>query len=377
MDVVGRAAPETILIPGGEFMMGDDSKGDHSPAHRVYVDAFYIDAYEVTNAQYQVFCEDTGRDLPEFWGIEEFHCGEEFPDHPVIGVTWVDAKAYAEWRDMRLPTEAEWECAARGGLVGKAYPNGDDIDLETANYYKKGFVQGTVPVGSYPPNGYGLYDMAGNANEWVADRYAEDYYGRSPYENPKGPEKSRFRVLRGGGWHTGPGCTRVFYRGVLPAYWVDYNTGFRCAKDADAAQAEVPDARLGDSEMSSVENEIWQTVEAANRCWTEGDPQDLKDYFHTDMVAITPADKERLAGQDRCVAAWAGYADAVKILRWKTTDPDIRVFGTTAVVTYYYELEAEMDGEMVRPRGRDMMTLVKEAGRWWIVADQFSPDPKE
>jgi formylglycine-generating enzyme required for sulfatase activity len=220
-----------VLIPGGEFLMGTEGDGDDGPVHKVYVDSFYIDQYEVTNAQYFKFCQETDHGLPEFWGWDRFHCGPEYPDHPVVGVSWSDAEAYAEWCGKRLPTEAEWEYAARGGLVDRKYPNGDAIDSTMANYFIKESVKGTVPVGSYAPNGYGLYDMAGNVNEWVSDYYGWDYYSESPYENPKGPEKGKFRVLRGGGWHSGPFCNRVYFRSGLRPNWVDFNVGFRCAKN--------------------------------------------------------------------------------------------------------------------------------------------------
>jgi iron(II)-dependent oxidoreductase len=228
------AADETesqmVLIPAGEFEMGEKGKGDHAPVHTVYIDAFYMDQYEVTNAEYLEFCQDTDRQLPEFWGMDEFRSGPDFPNHPVIGVSRYDAEAYAKWADKRLPTEAEWEYAARGGLSGKKYPNGNDIDSSMANFTKaeKG---GTVPVGSYPPNGFGLYDMAGNVLEWVADFYDGDYYSESPRENPTGPKDGRFYVIRGGGWHSGPSCNRVFWRNALPTGWVDFAVGFRCAKD--------------------------------------------------------------------------------------------------------------------------------------------------
>ena len=229
--IVSTSDSDLVLIPGGEFLMGKDGEGDHSPAHSVYIDSFYIDAYEVTNSQYFAFCEEMGHRLPEFWRMDEFNCGLDFPDHPVVGVSWRDAEKYADWAGKRLPTEAEWEYAARGGLVGKNYPKGDDLDSTLANYALKGWTKGTVPVGIYPPNGYGLYDMAGNVVEWVSDYYADDYYNTSPYKNPTGPEKGKFRVIRGGGWHSGPSCNRVFFRNALPPGWVDFNVGFRCAKD--------------------------------------------------------------------------------------------------------------------------------------------------
>jgi len=232
-----QGAPETsavqaevILIPGGEFLMGKDGEGDCSPAHKVYVDSFYMDKYEVTNAQYAKFCEETGRGLPEFWGIKEFHNGPDFPNHPVVGISWRDAEGYAEWAGKRLPIEAEWEYAARGGLVDMNYPHGDELDSSQANYTLTD-LEGTVAVGSFPPNGYGLHDMTGNVWEWVADYYAKDYYESSPRENPTGPEKGRFKVIRGGGWHSGPSCNRVYYRNALSPNWVDFAVGFRCVKD--------------------------------------------------------------------------------------------------------------------------------------------------
>lgn len=228
--------PKMVFIPAGEFTMGKEGEADHSPAHAVHLDAFYIDRFEVTNAEYLEFCQATDRRLPMFWGMDEFHSGPDFPYHPVVGVSWRDATAYAQWAGKRLPTEAEWEYAARGGLVAMDYPHGNEVTPEDANYYRHDapeLVDGTHRVGGYPANGYGLYDMAGNVAEWVNDNYAQDYYVRSPNTNPPGPDDGKFRVFRGGGWHSGPGCTRVHYRNALPRNWLDFNVGFRCAKDAD------------------------------------------------------------------------------------------------------------------------------------------------
>lgn len=223
---------ELVLIPEGEFLMGENAERDYSPAHAVRLDAFYIDRYEVTNAQYHRFCQATGHTLPEFWGMSGYRCGPDFPNHPVVGVSWWDAADYAAWCGKRLPTEAEWEYAARGGLVGVDFPNGSSLDPSDGNYNKsdKG---GPIPVGCYRTNGYGLYDMQGNVVEWVADFYDADYYAISPTVNPHGPEKGRFRVIRGGGWHSGASCNRVYYRNALPSNWVDFNVGFRCAKDLE------------------------------------------------------------------------------------------------------------------------------------------------
>ena len=220
---------DMVLIPGGEFIMGTEGDLDDNTAHKVIVDSFFIDKFEVTNAEYLEFCKATDRGLPEFWNMEAFHSGSDFPNHPVVGVSWRDAKDYAEWCGKRLPTEAEWEYAARGGLDGKPFPDDDTFDAKAANFTQSE-LGGTVEVGSYSPNGFGLHDMAGNVAEWVEDWYGADYYLKSPARNPKGPEKGKFRVFRGGGWHSGPYCNRVVHRNGLPLNWKDFNMGFRCVK---------------------------------------------------------------------------------------------------------------------------------------------------
>ena len=229
--VDGEIAAEFVLIPSGGFLMGNNTEGDHNPAHEVNIDSFYLDKYEVTNAQFYEYCTETGSKLPEYWGMTEFHSGLKFPNHPVIGVSWAEAKTYAEWAGKRLPTEAEWEFAARGGLVGQKYPSGETLDATKANFTIKGVATGLVEVGSFPPNGYGLHDMAGNVAEWVSDYYDKDYYANSLQMNPTGPEKGKFRLIRGGGWHSGPHCNRVYFRNALPSGWRDLNVGFRCVKD--------------------------------------------------------------------------------------------------------------------------------------------------
>jgi formylglycine-generating enzyme required for sulfatase activity len=226
------AAPDTgmVLLPAGEFVMGREGQGDNSPAHKVRISAFHLDRCEVTNAQYEAFCKATGTDLPMFWGMDTFRSGPGYPNHPVVGVSWSDARDYARWCGKRLPTEAEWEYAARGGLAGMPYVTGNTLDSSKVNFTRSQ-QGGPVRVGSYAPNGYGLHDMAGNVLEWVADRYDTEYFKNSPPQDPPGPEKGRFRVIRGGGWHTGPGCMGVGYRNALPSNWLDFNVGFRCARD--------------------------------------------------------------------------------------------------------------------------------------------------
>lgn len=220
-----------VLIAGGEYNIGKDSESDadYSPAHQVVVDSFYMDIHEVTNAQYYAFCKETNHALPEFWGIQKYCSGLEFPDCPVVGVSKNDAQAYAEFVGKRLPTEAEWEIAARGGLVDNSYANGstfnDCIDLDTI------FVDGVrhpYDVLAGKPNGYGLYGMSSNAREWVIDFYEKDYYKKSLANNPKGPNKGRLTVVRGGGWKSGPSCKKVYTRNALRGSWVDIAIGFRC-----------------------------------------------------------------------------------------------------------------------------------------------------
>jgi len=220
---------EMVLIPAGEFLMGSpegEGEVDEHPQHNVFLDTFYMDKYEVTNAQYKQFMDATGHRAPAYWNDDKFNQ----PDHPVVGVTWRDAKAYCEWTGKRLPKEAEWEKAARGGLVGKKYPWGDRITHENANYKGIGGKDqwdNAAPVGSFAPNGYGLYDMAGNVWEWCADWLSSSYYAISPVQNPTGPDSGSTHVLRGGSW-AGPAYhLRAAYRS-LPAGGRAPFVGFRC-----------------------------------------------------------------------------------------------------------------------------------------------------
>jgi formylglycine-generating enzyme required for sulfatase activity len=210
---------ELMLIPAGEFLMGsEEGFAAERPIHRVYLDAFYLGKYPITNLQYKKFVEATGHRVPysddlraelDNWDQEKktYPAGRE--NYPVVLVSWHDAQAYCVWAGGRLPTEAEWEKAARGGLEGKLYPWGDEINKSLANYDSR---EGTTPVGSYPPNGYGLHDVAGNVWEWVADWYQAKYYCQSLLRNPQGPEKGTVRVLRGGAWLLFAQFCRVAYR---------------------------------------------------------------------------------------------------------------------------------------------------------------------
>ena len=243
-----------VLIPSGEFVMGgndNNAQSNEKPVHTVHVDAFYMDKYEVTNAEYKKFVDANpqwrkGGNPPVahshgyLWDWNGNNYPEGKGDHPVRQVTWYAAMAYAKWAGKRLPTEAEWEKAARGGLLGKVYPWGDTIDNTKANYGRN--VGDTTPVGSYPPNAYGLYDMAGNVWEWCLDEYDGNFYANSPSANPLSGANTvkevldnytninSSRVLRGGTWTyiaTYVRCAQRHYD--APTRTVNY-IGFRCAR---------------------------------------------------------------------------------------------------------------------------------------------------
>ena len=223
---MGKDGAPMVLIPAGEFQMGSDmGEDDELPIHTVYIDAFYMDVFEVTNAQYGKFMKETGYKAPRYWEDQSLNK----PDQPVVGVVWDDAIAYCKWAGKRLPTEAEWEKAARGGLVGKSYPWGDESDIISMEESGGVTSAGTYPVGSIKPNNYGLYDMDGNAWEWCLDWYNEEYYAKSVKNNPKGPESGKNRVLRGGSWSAGVYYPlRVAYRYSLNPDQTSNLVGFRC-----------------------------------------------------------------------------------------------------------------------------------------------------
>jgi iron(II)-dependent oxidoreductase len=217
-----------VLVPAGEFLMGSNEYTDETPPHRVYLDAFHIDRYETTNALYERFMRATGRGAPDYWTDSSFNA----PTQPVVGVTWYDADAYCKWAGKRLPTEAEWEKAARG-TDGRKYPWGEQWDAGRANSGETRLGK-TAPVGSYPSgvSPYGAHDMAGNVWEWVADWYEAAYYRRSPERNPKGPDSGQYRVVRGGSWGYVPALLRASNRVSNSPGNRGSSFGFRCARGA-------------------------------------------------------------------------------------------------------------------------------------------------
>jgi formylglycine-generating enzyme required for sulfatase activity len=233
-----------IAVPAGEFTMGWPGRED-TPPRRVRVSAFLLDEHEVTNAQYRAFCEATGQKPPVFWGVDEFRCGEAWPDHPVVGVSRGAAMKYAAWVGKRLPTEAEWEYAARAGTAQR-YAVADTMSTTLGNY-KKSEHGAPVAVKSYPPNPFGLHDLIGNVREWVIDYYGGEIPaaalvpddGAGPLGevtalvDPVNETKHRLGVVKGGGWFSGGGCNAAVERNGYPTGWGDFNVGFRCARDLD------------------------------------------------------------------------------------------------------------------------------------------------
>jgi len=265
--MVADLLPQFALIPAGDFVMGsDDSEPDERPAHRVHLDDFLLAVHPVTNAEYRRFVRETGHRAPAIYELPlvvtaggperersfrtngqpyvwlDSEAPEDRLDYPVTLVRWEDASAYCAWlsgatgRLIRLPTEAEWEKAARGGLEGKRYPWGDSVDRQNANFLddpsaKSG--QGTTPCRSFAANAYGLFDMAGNVWEWVQDWHSVSYYATSPQHAPAGPRAGTLRVVRGGSWLASD--TRMLscsHRHKVPPDTYSYGIGFRVACSA-------------------------------------------------------------------------------------------------------------------------------------------------
>lgn len=244
--IVDERGFSMVLVPAGPFVMGSEQGLDDAPPHTVVLDDYFIDQYEVTNAQFAVFLNELGNqeqggmpwvDVRSKYGHLHQVDGvwqpdEDYADHPVVEVSWYAAGSFCAWRGARLPTEAEWEKAARG-TDERTFPWGEEASCDYVNY-RECRIQESVPVGSYPGgvSPYGVHDMAGNVAEWTADWYGADYYANSPAENPQGPKESLddHVASRGGSWYSRVEYLRTFHRNhEFRSTSTLRNVGIRCA----------------------------------------------------------------------------------------------------------------------------------------------------
>lgn len=226
--------PECVIIPAGAFLMGSEdseSRENERPVHQVWVATFALAIYPVTNQEYTRFVEATGHRAPKGWKEERF----SHPQQPVVAVSWFEAVAYCKWlsqmtgKSYRLPTEAEREKAARGGMEGAKYPWGNDLPAWLNPYGRGDAFEQPDLVGQDPPNGYGLHNMGDLVHEWCSDWYAEDYYRISPTKNPQGPPSGERRASRGGAWRHKIKVARCAARSSIPPDRTFTDYGFRVA----------------------------------------------------------------------------------------------------------------------------------------------------
>ena len=280
------------LIPRGEFVMGSNDHADEMP-HNVVVDAYYIDKFEASNKDYKEFMKATGHAAPAYWDDPRLNN----PEQPVVGVNWYDASKFCEWKGKRLPTEAEWERAAKGPR-GSHYPWGHKLDPEKANY---GQNHGkTMPVDSYP-NGasdYGVYNMAGNVFEWVSDWYDPNYFEVSPALNPQGPgsgvnfaNQGAVKVLKGGSWLAPASSLHTSHR-----FWnqpennsYGVGLGFRCAKSSSAVDMQMVQYDFMQA-LISMGKEEWQDAMKSIDKAIAGDPENVE-YRQTREIIMKSMNK--------------------------------------------------------------------------------------
>jgi formylglycine-generating enzyme required for sulfatase activity len=235
--VLPALTPRLVRIPEGWFLMGSDSGQDcERPIHRVWIDSFQLASTQVTNAEYEQFVRATENQPPPFCQDPNLN----HPQQPVTGVSWHDTARYCEWLSLqtslpfRLPTEAEWECAARGGLEQKQFSWGDEPPQSLPDYATR-WQSGPGQVAGYAPNNFGLYDIGDNVHEWCSDCYDPNYYAVSPERNPQGPEQSPMKPprksSRGGSWRHQIKVARCSVRSSIPPEFRYADYGFRVASD--------------------------------------------------------------------------------------------------------------------------------------------------
>lgn len=236
--IVGAEGRDMVEIPEGPFIMGStEGDPDEAPEHQVYLKSFYIDLNEVTQEEYQRFVKMTKLGKPFVPVFEEDISNIQRPDFPAMGMSWKDAVAYCRWAGKRLPTEAEWEKAARGERK-RQYAWGENYEVGYANLEgeEDGFPY-LAPTGFFESgrSPYGVYDMTGNVAEWVSDTYGEHFYEKTPYRDPTGPdEEGEHKVIRGGSWRETALAARLTKRFQAKMWRTDSTIGIRCAKDIDA-----------------------------------------------------------------------------------------------------------------------------------------------
>ncbi len=213
----------------------EEGRDEERPVHRVWVDAFEMAVFQVRNRDYALFLEATGHPAPPHWDDPNFN----HPDQPVVAVNWIEAVKYCDWltsltsRHYRLPAEAEWERAVRGGREGCLYPWGDEPAQSRPEYLRRwgGEVKGPLPVGMDAPNPFGIFDLSENVHEWCADWFDRDYYTVSPERNPRGPAIGERRASRGGSWRHHIKVSRCAARSSIPPVFQYADYGFRLARD--------------------------------------------------------------------------------------------------------------------------------------------------
>lgn len=289
------ADPENmVLIPRGEFVMGSEEHQDEKP-HNVVLDAYYIDKYEVSNNDYKEFMKATSHAAPAYWDDPRLNK----PEQPVVGVNWYDASSYCEYKGKRLPTEAEWERAAKGPEGHAHYPWGHQLDKSKANYGQN--VGHTTAVDSYPEgvSGYGAYNMAGNVFEWVADWYDPTYFNVSPAMNPQGPatglnfaNQGPVKVLKGGSWLAPSSSLHTSHR-----FWnqpennsYGVGLGFRCAQSASPVNLQVVQYDFMHA-LISMGQEKWQEALTSIEKALKGNP-DSAEYLQTKALIMDQINKK-------------------------------------------------------------------------------------